>query len=75
MEQRSDALPFRLHDDERLELAARMEPELLAITDRRIVVASQYRTALDLPVVALRRVQLDIEVGRPATLVLVSHEP
>ncbi len=75
MEQRSDALPFRLADDERLEIAARTEPELLAVTDRRVVVASAQRMALDLPHEAIRRVQLDVEVGRPATLVLVPHEP
>ena len=75
MEQRSDALPFRLTDDERLLLAARTEPELLAITDRRVVVASEQHMAMDLPVEGLRRVQLDIEVGRPATLVLVPHQP
>jgi len=47
-------------------MAARTEPELLAITDRRVVVASEHRTALDLPIVAIRRIQLDVEVGRPA---------
>ena len=75
MEQPSSVLPFQLHDDEQLVLAARTEPELLAIADRRIIVASEYHTALDLPVAGLRRGQLDIEVGRPATLVLVPHEP
>jgi len=75
MEHRSDALPFRLTDGEILILAASTEPEVLAITDRRVVVASEYRTALDLPIEGLRRIQLDIEVGRPATLVLVPHVP
>ena len=68
-------LPFRLATDERLFVAARTEPELLAVTDRRVVVASEHRTALDLPVPAIRRIQLDIEVGRPATLVIVPHHP
>ncbi len=75
MEQRSDALPFRLADDERLEIAAGTQPEVFAVTDRRLVVASEQRTVLDLPLEAIRRIQLDVEVGRPATLVVVPHEP
>ncbi len=75
MDRRSAALPFRLADDERLEIAARTEPELIAITDRRLVVASEQHTALDLPLESIRRVELDVESGRPATLVLVPHEP
>ena len=75
MEQREISLPFRLGVDERLEVAARTEPELLAITDRRVVVASEHRIAFDLPIAAIRRIQLDVEVGRPATLVLVPHAP
>ena len=70
-----DDLPFRLASDERLEVAARTEPHAMAVTDRRLLVASEYRTALDLPIEALRRIQLDVEVGRPATIVFVPHDP
>jgi hypothetical protein len=48
---------------------------ILAVTDRRIIVAAPYGIALDLPLAALRRVQFDIERDRPATLVLVPDQP
>ena len=70
-----DELPFPLTGDERLEIAARTEPHLLAITDRRLVVASPYGTPLDLPIEGIRRIQLDVEVGRPAIIVVVPHDP
>lgn len=44
---------------------------VLAVTARRIVVVEDDRTVLDLPFSGLRRVQLDLERGRDATLVLV----
>ena len=75
MEPTSQGLPFSMAEDERLEVAARANEAVLAITDRRMVVASPERTALDLPVEAIRRVQFDVERGRPATLVIVPHEP
>jgi len=67
-------LPFPLPEDERLQVAARTEPAVLAITDRRMLVGTEHRVAMDLPVEALRRVQFDVERGRPATLVLVPHD-
>jgi hypothetical protein len=70
-----DPLSFDLLPDEQLEVVARTEPATLAITDRRLVVAAGARLVLDLPVPGLRRVQLDVERGRPATLVLVPHDP
>jgi hypothetical protein len=72
---RPNDLPFTLSDDERLEVAARAEEAVLAVTDRRMVVASEDRTALDLPIEAIRRIQFDVERGRPAALVVVPHEP
>ncbi len=68
-------LPFRLESNERLEIAARTQPALLAVTDRRMIVASDEHVALDLPVAAIRRIQLDVERDRPATLVIVPHDP
>ena len=47
----------------------------LLLTDRRLVVASGERVALDVPLPALRRIQFDIERRRPATLVIVPEEP
>jgi len=69
-----DDVPFELLPDERLQVLARTEPAILAVTDRRMLVVSGERTLLDLPVPGLRRVQLDVERGRPATLVLVPHD-
>jgi len=60
-----------LEPDERLQIAARARDGLLAVTDRRIVVADEGRIALDVPYDGLRRVQFDIERTRPATLVIV----
>jgi hypothetical protein len=47
----------------------------IAVTDRRLVVASRERKMLDVPIDGLRRIQFDIERQRPATLVLVPEEP
>ena len=44
---------------------------VLAVTDRRIAVVEDGRTALALAIDGLRRIQFDIEKDRPATLVLV----
>jgi len=44
---------------------------VLALTDRRLVVASPNRLALAVPIDGLRRIQFDIERQRPATLVIV----
>jgi hypothetical protein len=76
----SDELPgVELHPDERLEMVARTVPADVALTDRRIIVQADGRTLLSLPVEGIRRIQLDVERGRPATLVLVPqlpiHEP
>jgi len=68
-------LPFTLAAGERLEVAARTEPEVFALTDRRLLIGSSYRVAIDLPVSAIRRIQLDVERDRPATIVIVPHEP
>ena len=44
---------------------------LLAVTDRRVAVLDEERTALDVAIDGLRRIQFDIEKSRPATLVIV----
>jgi hypothetical protein len=44
---------------------------VLAVTDRRVVVADPIRIALNIPFDGVRRVQFDIERNRPATLVIV----
>jgi len=75
-----DELPgMELQPDERLEMVARTVPAVVALTDRRIIVRADGRTLMSLPVDGIRRIQLDVERGRPATLVLVPqlpvHEP
>jgi hypothetical protein len=52
---------------------------VLALTDRRLVVAASNRVALAVPFEGLRRIQFDLERDRPETLVIVRelahHEP
>ncbi|HEY5487182.1 MAG TPA: hypothetical protein VIK06_05990 [Candidatus Limnocylindrales bacterium] len=60
-----------LEPDEEVHAAARAADAVLAVSDRRLLVAAGERLALSLPIAELRRVQFDIEKGRPATLVIV----
>ena len=68
-----------LEPGEELRLQARATEAVLALTDRRLVVAASDRLALAVPFEGLRRIQFDIERDRPATLVIVPemahHEP
>ena len=60
-----------LEPGERVRIQARSTDAVLAVTDRRLVVASPHRIALAVPIAELRRIQFDIERHRPATLVIV----
>ena len=74
MELQSDFEPHvlqALEPGEELRLRARATEALLAVTDRRLVVAARQRIALAVPFQSLRRIQFDIERDRPATLVIV----
>jgi len=64
-----------LRADEELHIQARSMDSVVAITDRRVIVTSGERVELDIPYEQLRRVQFDIERGRPATLVIVPEWP
>lgn len=68
-----------LEPGEQVRVQARSTEAVLAVTDRRLVVAAGPRIALAIPFDGVRRVQFDIERSRPATLVIVpehaSHEP
>ena len=64
-----------LEPDEEIEVRARAMNAVVAITDRRLAVASSDRIALDIPYSGLRRIQFDIERTRPATLVVVPEHP
>ncbi len=77
-ERREDPDPSLLHilrPHEELHIQARSTDATVAITDRRLIVTSGDRVELDIPYEQLRRVQFDIERGRPATLVLVPEWP
>jgi hypothetical protein len=68
-----------LEPGERVRLRAVATDAVLAVTDRRLVVAAPNRLALAIQFEGVRRVQFDIERNRPATLVIVPelahHEP
>ena len=60
-----------LEPGEELHVSAQATDAVLAVTDRRLMVAARERIALAVPFQALRRIQFDIERDRPATLVIV----
>ncbi len=64
-----------LGPDEHFDAVAETDEALIALTDRRVVVTEDGRTALDVPVGRIRRVELDIERDRPTSLILVPAEP
>src|SRR5687768_5490411 len=61
--------------DERIQVRAEAQGAKVLVTDRRLVVAAGERIALDVGYGGLRRIQFDIERDRPATLVIVPHDP
>jgi hypothetical protein len=60
-----------LEADEAIAAHARAQDAHVAVSDRRLIVATDERVTLAIPFGGLRRVQFDIEKDRPATLVLV----
>ena len=64
-----------LEPGEQLQIRAPATEAVLAVTDRRLIVADPSRVALAVPFEALRRIQFDIERRRPATLVIVPDHP
>lgn len=64
-----------LEPGEIVQAAARAIDAVLAVSDRRLIVAAQERVALSIHIEQLRRIQFDIETRRPATLVIVPDEP
>ncbi|HKG19156.1 MAG TPA: hypothetical protein VKB00_05405 [Candidatus Limnocylindrales bacterium] len=63
-----------LEADEEIVVNARTVDAVVAVSDRRLIVADSRRVALSVPFERLRRIQLDIERDRPATLVVVPEE-
>jgi hypothetical protein len=64
-----------LGSGERIEVHAKALDANLVLTDRRLVVASEARLMIDVPIEQVRRIQFDIEKGRPATFVVVPEWP
>ena len=64
-----------LGPDEDVRVLARARDAILAVTDRRVIVAAEDRLALAVPYDRLRRIQFDIERARPATMVVVPEHP
>jgi hypothetical protein len=56
-------------------VATTTERALVALTERRFIVREADRVALDLAIEDIRRVQFDVERGRPATFAIVPHSP
>jgi hypothetical protein len=63
-----------LEPDEVLRARARAREAVLAVSDRRLIVAARERVALSVGFHELRRIQFDIERDRPATMVIVPEE-
>jgi hypothetical protein len=63
-----------LEPDETLRARARARDAVIAVSDRRLIVAARERVALRIGFDELRRIQFDIERDRPATMVIVPEE-
>jgi hypothetical protein len=63
-----------LEPDEVLRARARARDAVIAVSDRRLIVAARERVALSIGFDELRRIQFDIERDRPATMVIVPEE-
>jgi hypothetical protein len=60
--------------DERVRVVVETDDGVLALTDRRVVGRDALQAMLDVPVTAVRRIQLDVEKHRPATVVVVPDD-
>ena len=72
-------LPHILQPGEVVESQARADGFLIAVTGQRVIVTGLDKPVMDISFEELRRIQLDIEHGRDAALVIVpehiTHEP
>ena len=75
MDNQDVEIPVPLRPDERLEVVAQTDQGTVAVTDQRVIVASEHYTAIDVPLDHIRRVEFDIDRGRPPTLILVPIDP
>jgi hypothetical protein len=75
--QEDDVEPYVLEvlePNETLRAHARARDAIIAVSDRRLIVAARERVALSIGFDELRRIQFDIERDRPATMVIVPEE-
>jgi hypothetical protein len=63
-----------LQPDETVRARARARDAVIAVSDRRLIVAARERVVLNIGFDELRRIQFDIERNRPATMVIVPEE-
>jgi hypothetical protein len=64
-----------LAPDEQIHAQTRAAEADVTVTDRRLLVSTSERLALNVPVDRIRRIEFDVERGRPATLVIVPEHP
>ena len=64
-----------LQPGERVALGLELFGAELRVTDRRLLVNYAQDVRLDIPYERLRRIEFDLEAGRPATIVVVPHQP
>jgi hypothetical protein len=64
-----------LQPGEGVRVAAHAAEAVVLVTDRRLFVIANARIALDIPFHGIRRVELDLERDRAATLVIVPDHP
>ena len=64
-----------LESDESLVAVVKASDSILAVSNRRLLVASSDHIRLNVPLEQIRRVEFDLERGRPATLVIVPSQP
>ena len=70
----SSRLERLLEPGEQLRHHASADDVIVAVTDRRLVVATHDRVRLAVPIAGVRRIQFDIERSRPATMVIVPED-
>jgi hypothetical protein len=69
------AASIPLERGEEIEVVAEALDATIIVTDRRLVVATPGSLVLDIPFERLRRIEFDVEKGRPAALVVVPEWP
>jgi hypothetical protein len=72
--QARDRVEAMLIDGERIEVEVAAESASIVVTDRRILVFDGPSLAMDCPIRRLRRIQLDVERGVPASMAVVPED-